>query len=246
MIVTDTNIWYRIAEGQISIELAKRLPLAVTAISIIELTSSPKLNTEDGKKKVLSACRAIIRANPFYLRLLPYEFAANEYLGKKLKKKISIGFFHEMCKNKFIDININERIGYRNGRVNAFRSQLMDQIKQVHSDKSIKKRLNQPQEAIDISANDFIIEIGETLGINSRKVNYKRLMNRGSGLDLYLRARDRFNQVLSLEGQQPANNDQFDITNLLYVRKGDLYWTLDKKWLNFIKEVKMSHKLYSG
>jgi len=244
VIITDTNIWYKIAEKQISLELAKRLPLAVTALTIIELTSSPKLNNEIGKKEVWRACQAIINANPFYLRNLPYEFAANEYLGKKLKKKISIGWFHNICRNKFNDINIKERIDSRNKRVTAFRTLLMGQIRNVHLDKTIKNQIKQPEKAVDISLNDFLIEIGKATGINSRKVKHKRVVDQGAGLDLYLKARARYNQMLSLEGQQPASNDQFDITNLLYVKMEDLYWTLDKKWLKIITETQMEHKLY--
>ena len=36
----------------------------------------------------------------------------------------------------------------------------------------------------------------------------------------------------------------FDLFNLAYVRRGDKYWTNEKKWIDIIKAVGCEHYLY--
>lgn len=246
MIVTDTNVWYRIVEDKIDENIIKRLPITVTAFNIIELLSSPNLLNISGRKYVLKACRAIINANPHFIRNLPYEFVANEYFGKKVKRKILLSEFYKLCKEGFDNLDVEYLVGLRDERVQGFRSSLTAQIANVRSNKTLKQRIGQPDEATNISTNDFLHEIARQLKINPRKVNMKRILERGKGLELYLRARGRYNQRLSLERQSPAGNDQFDITNLMYVKENDVYWTFDAKWIEIINEVDMGHKLFKN
>ena len=41
------------------------------------------------------------------------------------------------------------------------------------------------------------------------------------------------------------SNDYMDIFNLAYVRKGDKYWTHEKKWIALIKEVGCERYLFN-
>ncbi|MBL0281926.1 MAG: hypothetical protein IPQ11_16530 [Bacteroidetes bacterium] len=39
-------------------------------------------------------------------------------------------------------------------------------------------------------------------------------------------------------------NDENDLQNMIYVQPGDLYWTLEKRWLSIIREIKLDKYLY--
>ncbi|MFA8450613.1 MAG: hypothetical protein ACEPOW_07960, partial [Bacteroidales bacterium] len=40
-------------------------------------------------------------------------------------------------------------------------------------------------------------------------------------------------------------NDLVDLTNLLYIKKGQYYWTKEKRWINLIKEANMEKYIYT-
>lgn len=54
-------------------------------------------------------------------------------------------------------------------------------------------------------------------------------------------------KVAELRGQEVwKRNDLFDLYNLAYVRRGDKYWTNEKKWIKLIKEAGCEKYLYTS
>lgn len=245
-IVTDTNILYHIADGLYPIERIKQLPLIVTASNIVELISSPKIQTEEGHRQVINVCNTIRRFNPKYQLQLPYDFVAREYFGKKLKGKILLRAFYDVCDYGIGDEQRNESVKMRKARVTDFKASMIEQIKNVKLSPEIVSKLSEANTAADSSATDFALELQKVTGVNPRSADKARIQRKGKGMDLYIRARAKYNQNLTLKkGYLPAGNDQLDLANLMYVRNEDLYWTTDEKWLNIINDVNMGHKLFN-
>ena len=57
---------------------------------------------------------------------------------------------------------------------------------------------------------------------------------------------DKFSKELEIGERKWQRNDLFDLFNLAYVRRGDKYWTNEKKWINIIKAVGCEHYLYQS
>lgn len=244
-IITDTNIWYSIADGKYSFNDVKHLPLTATALNLIELISSPGLNGPDSYKTVLKTCRVIKRFNPHFNLMAPYDFAAREYLGKKLKKKHHLSSFYKSCEEGISDEQIKNYTSLRTDRINDFKNSLTAQIIFNKSNPEVLSQLRVANDAADSAGRDFLKELKNILSINIQNIDKNRILRKGKGMDLYLRARAHYNQKLILEKNYlPAGNDQLDLANLLYVREGDLYWTTDNKWINIINTVNMGHKLF--
>ena len=53
-----------------------------------------------------------------------------------------------------------------------------------------------------------------------------------------------FNYLESSQNSKLKPNDLFDLFNLIYVGKTDMYYTLDNKWLGLIKNSGLEHYLY--
>lgn len=244
-IITDTNIWYYIADGTIEFHAIKHLPLTATVVNLIELLSSPGLSNPHTYKNVLAACRAIKRFNPQFNLMAPYDFAAREYLGKKFKKKFHLNSFYEICDFGVTEEKIKYYTTLRSERVKDFKDSLTAQIIANRSRPDVLSQLKIANDAADMAVRDFLNELKNILLININNVNKNRIFRNGKGLDLYVRSRAHYNQKLILESNYlPAGNDQLDLANLLYVRNEDLYWTSDPKWINIINTVNMGHKLF--
>ncbi len=245
MIITDTNFWYDLTDGLFDKDAVKGLPIAVTAVTILELISSPKLKTEEGRRYILKVCRTIRSMNPIYIRDMPYEWAARYYLGKKVMKRIHLNRFFAICDKGFSEIDYEFFVDERKSVNKGFKDDLENQVKENRKKPEVKGIMKKVDKAADSSASDFITEIGRVLNINSRKVHWQMVQRKGKGLDFYIRARAQYNRKLHLDkGYGPAGNDQLDLANLMYVKEGDMYLTSDDKWKNIIKEINEGHRLY--
>lgn len=245
-IITDTCIWYRIADGLYDKQFIKSLPLTATALNFIELLSSPKLLTPEGRLYILKILRTIIDINPHYNLMAPYDFAAKEYLGKKIRKKFHLSQVHDICNYGFSEKSIEYFVNLRKNRVDDFKHSLTTQIINNRTNAEIMEKLKKANDAALSAASDFLNELSNVLLINVRKVNKNRILVKGKGMEFYIRSRAHYNQKLfNVANYQPAGNDQLDLSNLLYVKHEDLYWTTDTKWKNIIKTVNMGKKLFN-
>lgn len=64
--------------------------------------------------------------------------------------------------------------------------------------------------------------------------------------ELLILVLDKFFKDLETGERKWQRNDLFDLFNLAYVRRGDKYWTNEKKWIDIIKAVDCEHYLYKG
>ena len=65
-----------------------------------------------------------------------------------------------------------------------------------------------------------------------------------SNNELFFKVLDYYFKCLEVGQYKWQRNDLFDLFNMAYVRKGDKYWTHEKKWLILIKEAGCEQYLY--
>jgi hypothetical protein len=62
--------------------------------------------------------------------------------------------------------------------------------------------------------------------------------------ELFFKVLDNYFKCLEVGEYKWKRNDLFDLFNMAYVRKGDKYWTHEKKWLTLIKKAGCEQYLY--
>ena len=65
-----------------------------------------------------------------------------------------------------------------------------------------------------------------------------------SNNELFFKVLDYYFKCLEVGQYKWQRNDLFDLFNMAYVRRGDKYWTHEKKWLTLIKEAGCEQYLY--
>ena len=84
---------------------------------------------------------------------------------------------------------------------------------------------------------DFMVQQATEKQFNLKKLPIKEY-------ELLILVLDKFFKELETGERKWQRNDLFDIFNLAYVRRGDKYWTNEKKWIDIIKSVGCEHYLY--
>lgn len=62
--------------------------------------------------------------------------------------------------------------------------------------------------------------------------------------ELHEKVGARYMRNMYLTRMKADRNDENDLQNMIYVQPGDLYWTLEKRWLSIIREIKLDKYLY--
>ena len=62
-------------------------------------------------------------------------------------------------------------------------------------------------------------------------------------IELFIKVFERFLKEIIMTKKVVKANDWYDVFNLIYVRKGDKYWTNEKYWLRLIDDSGMSRYL---
>lgn len=74
--------------------------------------------------------------------------------------------------------------------------------------------------------------------------SYQDLFGVRSYINALILVLDKLFKDLETGERKWQRNDLFDLFNLAYVRRGDKYWTNEKKWIDIIKAVGCEHYLY--
>ena len=249
-IITDTCIWYNIAEGDYEDGVLKKLPLVITAMTLIEILSSKNLLHPINKYKIKKIYAAIKKHNPIFYNQLPFEYAANKYFGKKLKAKTSYSLIENII-NKIEDTEfINNLVEENNARLFEFKEILE---KQVEKRKSLIKQGVITKRYIDENYKDyvkgywedFLKSLAKHTGISMKSISKSLLEKNGAQINPYIFSSAHYGYKLLFKGNKAHKNDQGDNLNLLYLGINDLYWTTDKKWNGILKDAGCSKLVYN-
>ncbi|HQS35839.1 MAG: hypothetical protein B7Y11_12820 [Sphingobacteriia bacterium 24-36-13] len=66
-----------------------------------------------------------------------------------------------------------------------------------------------------------------------------------SGFELYENVHAKYIRNLQISNLRADRNDENDLKNMLYVQPREKYWTLEKRWLSIIREIKMEKYLFN-
>ena len=245
-IIVDTNIWYQLGKDDVLFNKVKD-KLTPTYNNLWEMSNTGKLHNQqdmvrNGIRKAILCSKRMICIEPV------------RYLIKRANKKFPI-IMREYTRQM---LNFTQKIanGYNidEKQQNAFFCHVQgtkhgldliadDFNKTAQECKNKIKNKNRHRNAntyfITINFLDYIARQA-----TNNKFGLKRLPLKE--YELLILVIDEFFKELELGENKWKRNDLFDIFNLAYVRRGDKYWTNDKKWISIIKKVDCEHYLYNS
>jgi hypothetical protein len=243
-IIADTNIWYKLGDNQTLFDKVKD-ELCPTYNNLWELSNTRRLNTSPEKAR--NAIRKVMLCSK---RMILYE--PLKYLTKRSNKSYkptitsltrSILDFTGKIANGYY-INDIQKANFQNHV-----REVKENLSQIESDfnnmaheckrkiKDFKKHRKQQTGLSIVRLIDFMVQKA-----TDKKFNLKRLpLNE---YELLIFAMDNFFKKLETGETVWQRNDLFDLYNLAYVRRGDKYWTNERKWIEIIKNAGCEHYLY--
>lgn len=246
-IIADTNVWYHLSEGRYKHLVSSDAPLCLTAWTILELITSPKLLMKHERKKVIDASKAIINLNPFIIEEDPYSFIASNILGISNKSvyNFNITDLEKLVAGEISEEELKTYIQFRHERVNQFRNSVrIQQSRKLNSMQS--NSLIEMNQLIEAVGQQTVKEVEKILGILETDINIEHLRINGNQINFFLWVRAIYNFKLDNEpGYKVEKNDQGDILNMIYVGQDDKYWTSDCKWLKNVIDSGLSKFIYS-
>lgn len=246
-IIVDTNIWIHVLGGNDVLFEKVKNDVAPMYNNLWELCitgihgSKPEM-ARKAIQKIMSSQKNMIFSHP--LRYLTE--VANK---KKFKKEIlrgtydlldfsaviaNGGFIQENQKKAFQELIVKEKQGLED-TVNDYNKMAEECKIKIKNSKKHRERYTLP---LTIRYFNSLVSYA-TKG----KYNLKKLPLRD--YELLICVADLFFKKLETGQEVWKRNDLFDLYNLAYVRRGDKYWTNEKKWTKLIKEAGCENYLYS-
>lgn len=245
-IIVDTNIWYQLGKDEALFNKVKG-KLTPVYNNLWEMANTGALYdrpdmVRNGIRKAMLCSKRMILAKPL------------KYLTKRANKKFPVKmrvyteqlliFTQKIANGYGLDEKQKEEFHH-------YIQQSKEKLKQIADDfnktalecKSKIKNYKKHREAntyfLTIRYLDFMVQQATGKQFNLKKLPLKEY-------ELLILVLDKFFKELETGERKWQRNDLFDIFNLAYVRRGDKYWTNEKKWIDIIKAVDCDHYLYEA
>lgn len=253
-VICDTNIWYQIGCGKID---PKALPdsteLIATYSNLHELASTHKLHrspveVKNASQALLEHASSVEKLDPFHhiLSLASGRSTIDDSAGKALYKEIQnltvvpdrhledwIKQNRQLLKDYTDDFDLV--VGKLTDHIN---DDLLPQVRRSVS--SPTSDILQRQKEYAITQRAVITQWVEMVTGHTLPSEFD-----WSLLDLMLGASAQFNTTLELtERMKMHANDWHDFLNMSYVAPGQLYWTREKKWNDYIEAAGLADYLF--
>jgi hypothetical protein len=254
-IICDTNIWYNFGDGKIPAKHAEENHLVATFYTFEELNTT--YNILKDSDKVIKTSQAIVKyakeqilenAMLYLLRTIDKYFIDDRYtynlgmrnwneirllartqLGSKLPQAV-LDMYQENIKNR-------EREGVDIAKAENL---LSDSVRQ----KAKKAYKDDKQKYFDNVAQNIISLLSLYLKeFTQQRVDFP-FGYKFDQIELFLNAYVEYFFKLDVGGMRVQPNDAYDLYNLIYVKPGMKYWTLEKRWLRIIDDCGMGHYLF--
>jgi ribosomal small subunit protein bTHX len=245
-VIADTNIWYKLGDNQ---ELFDKVKETIYPVynNLWELSATGRLYS--APEKVRNAIRKIMLCSKRMIIEEPLTYLIKQS-NKDFHAEISPltismkNFTREIANGCYLQENQKD-IFYK------FISDIKKDLDEIKSDfnetalickekiKDLKKHRKQETWQGTVRFINFLAK-----GATGGKFNIEKLPL--SDYELLILVIDNYFKKLETGDIKWQRNDLFDLFNLAYVRKGDKYWTEEKKWINIIKEINCEHYLYKG
>lgn len=251
-IICDTMIWYGLANKSLQHPDPKKYKLVCTYVTFVELALTPNILRK--LPDVQNALKAIFDNQPKLILEFPiahYRRALKKEIQQPFKpdEDLIFGFIRIIYNSKNIEQLKNSpnfkdllwaitarRLGKDDYSIfkNNLKSILQD-AKTAYK-KYYDKDLNKEE-----FRKNFLYELNETqlIKIPATEVDWALI-------EFYEKVRMNYMRKYRVSFQKHKANDKPDLDNMLYVRPGQKYWTLEKTWLNIFKEEKLEEYVYQN
>ena len=243
-VICDTNIWYDIANENISEKQFENVQLFGTSVNITEISSTPNLiNNIDLVVRTIKAMKKyayrIIIENPleYLISSFFYEFNPDSKTERRLLKGFDI--------LTSIDVNeiSKETISNTKKQIDQIRETQIKEVKKMNSDLIIiRKTIKENEGKHKHRSNNYISTWKEyfsklILEYSKLYCDEEYIINTNDQIweqfEFFLYTWEHyFKNNLEIGNWKFDKNDWGDLFNLVYVGKGFKYWTIERKWNN--------------
>lgn len=243
-VIVDTNVWYQLGKDDVLFNKVKD-KLTPNYNNLWEMSNTGALYdrpemVRNGIRKVMLCSKKMIIAEPL------------KYLIKRANKKyrVRMGVYTEqmlLFTQKIANgYYINEK---QKDEFCQYIQQSKERLKQIADDFNrtaleCKNRIKNYKKHRQVNTYYLTIKYLDFMACQATGNEFclKRLPLKE--YELLILVLDKFFKDLETGERKWQRNDLFDIFNLAYVRRGDKYWTNEKKWIDIIKGVGCEHYLY--
>lgn len=245
-IIVDTNIWYQLGKDEALFNKVKG-KLTPVYNNLWEMANTGALYdrpdmVRNGIRKAMLCSKRMILTEPL------------KYLAKRANKKFPVKmrvyteqlliFTQKIANGYGLDEKQKEEFHHYIQQSKEKLKQIADDFNKISLEcKSKIKNYKKHREAntyfLTIRYLDFMVQQATGKQFNLKKLPLKEY-------ELLILVLDKFFKDLETGERKWQRNDLFDIFNLAYVRRGDKYWTNEKKWIDIIKAVDCEHYLYEA
>lgn len=241
-IVCDTNVWYKLGNGELDINVFGNHDLIVTALTVIELGSSERLLDPHEAIKVRGACIAIFKYAHHIEMLQPTNFMLYKsgntlhHINEKVKENIiekidSLKDFammsDEEIEKKNLDAKLEDLVKEWKQPYQEFTEKFNELLNRVRL--NIKKNKTNKKHHRNTNNYSDIKNFHESIIIDSLNLNTTTLIIDWSKFEFLSNSTDLFFKELELSKMNFEQNDIIDLFNLAYVTNERKYCTIDKR-----------------
>lgn len=243
-IIADTNIWYELGRDGLLFDRVKN-QLTPIYNNLWEMSNTGLLHRRPGmvrngiRKNMLCSKRMII-TEP--LKYLIKRGNKKFHVEMRIYTKQMLLFTQRIANGCYIDEKQKDEF---HKYIEQTKQQL-EQIKDSFNSTALEcksKIKNYPKHRkietwfLIVIYLDFMARQATNGEFNLKKLPLREY-------ELLIFVMDKFFKKLETGETKWQRNDLFDIFNLAYVRRGDRYWTKEKRWIDIIKEVGCEQYLY--
>ena len=247
-IITDTNIWYTISNEEI-FNISKDYQLVVPVIVLNEIYTSPNISlseeTFENLKKAVNRilqnlnCLEFIEYYPFHYLL------KNSYseIKREQNSKFYIDEFNALVKLNYETVKNKSAIrGDISGLTEHINNTSLSYKKVINKNLESKTKFKKIN-TLELTESLILKYVNEILEIED--VNFPKINELTTENELLLKTFDKLlREVSTVTTKKIEDNDWFDIFNLIYVGKDDLYWTHEVSKKKLIIDLGLENYLY--
>ncbi len=252
-VICDTMIWYNLSRGKLDVPDASQYKLVCTFLSLMELAFTP--NCFKNLKDLKETIRFIIELKPDFILYHPTDYIKTiidnnfttysdnliklvaNFLGV-LKNHPDEGLLENQFKSQISDI-----IEIRKKNQSEWADFLNELYGTAKLDNWIFKKYPLRDLELKHFRDLFLREINSECEFT--KIIYQEDSIDWLKFEFYEKVYRVYYRKLLISRMKAEGNDEYDLKNMIYVQPNDLYWTLEKRWLNIIREAKVENYLFN-
>ena len=244
-VIADTNVWYAFGNENSLLEKAEKFNFCPTYVNINELVKS--LNIIDKPELSRSAIQSIFhfKDNVIYEPPLIYlaklhkafEFDPSKEIIDVLNFSTMLAKGHEVKEDKKTELRefLEEKRAEYIKTSNFFNEEAEKVGERIKNKKEHRKK---DTHQLTMGFLDFCVKTATNGNVSLHGFDPNKT-------ELLVRTLDHFFMQVETTRMKIQEGDWFDFTILAYVQPGDKYYTLEKRWINLIKESGCGNYLFN-